>query len=149
MQTLLKLCFYIDARDHFHTLSLLKKNKTKQPHCRLPRAFIDAIQSQKLTNPFPPKTHLRTVSINMGQRHRSRQPKWNEVSGRSASLRVPSASNTKPWQEALGLGRRRDRGRDGDVDSFHLGLGRPCLRPAHRRRSVFTPLDYKDPHFCP
>lgn len=48
----------------------------------------------------------------MGQCHRSRQPKWNEVSGRSASLRVPSASNTKPWQEALGLGRRRDRGRD-------------------------------------
>lgn len=28
----------------------------------------------------------------MGQCRRSRQPKWNEVSGRSASLRVPSAS---------------------------------------------------------
>lgn len=40
----------------------------------------------------------------MGQCHRSRQLKWNEVSGRSASLRVPSASNTKLWQEALGSG---------------------------------------------
>lgn len=40
----------------------------------------------------------------MGQCHQSRQPKWNEVSGRSASLRVPSASNTKLRQEALGSG---------------------------------------------
>lgn len=47
--------------------------------------------------------------------------------------------STKLWQEALGLG-GGGKGR--------LLPPRPCLRPAHRRRSVFTPLDYKDPRFC-
>lgn len=46
----------------------------------------------KTNKPHFPQTHLRTVSINMGQRRQNRQPKWNEVNRRLASLRVPSAS---------------------------------------------------------
>lgn len=34
------------------------------------------------------------------------------------------------------------------INSFHISLGQLCLRsPPHRRRSVFTPLDYKDLDF--
>lgn len=97
----------------------------------------------KTNKPHFPQTHLRTVSINMGQCHQNRQPKWNEVNRRLASLRVPSASTPNcgrrhwAWAEEGQRGGRKGR----------LLPPQPCLCPAHRRRSVFTPLDYKDPHF--
>lgn len=59
----------------------------------------------------------------------------------------PSASHQRLHQTvagSIGPGRSWDRGggRKG-----RLLPPQPCLCPAHRRRSVFTPLDYKDPHF--
>lgn len=99
-----------------------------------------------LTNPFH-QIHLRTISMNMGHCHQNRQLMWNEVNSRSACLHIPWAS-PKLWQEALGWG---GGGRKGIYEwltpSTVHSLGWLCLRPAHRRQTVFRSLDYKDPHF--
>lgn len=100
----------------------------------------------KTNKPHFPQTHLRTVSINMGQRRQNRQPKWNEVNRRLASLRVPSASTPNCGRKHWAWAEEGQRGGDGKVDSFHLSRvyvpptgGALCLRRLITRILIFCP----------